>query len=175
MTDFLNLLAFDFVQQALYAAVLISICSGIIGSIIVASRTVFLSGGVAHSAFGGVGVSLYFGFNTLLGASIAGIFMSSILLYFIINKKHNIDSFIASSWAFGMALGVILIDMTPGYSVDITSYLFGSIVSVSLNDIYVIATYNVILITFTLLYYREILSVLYDEEFCRLKQLRVNL
>lgn len=175
MTAFLDLLTLDFVQKAFFAAILISISSGLVGSIIVASRTVFLSGGVAHSAFGGVGLSLYFGFNILLGASITSVIMSIILLYCIIYKKYNIDAFIASSWAFGMALGVILIDMTPGYSVDMTSYLFGSIVSVSISDIYAISIYNVTLVIFISLYYREILSVLYDEEFCRLKQIKVNL
>lgn len=170
-----DLFSFEFIQNAFLAAFLISICSGIIGSIIVASKTVFLSGGVAHSAFGGVGLALYFGFNVLIGASIISIIMSSILLYFVMYKKYNVDSFIASSWAFGMALGVILMDITPGYGIDMTSYLFGSIISVSIIDIYVIFIFDLILIIFTFLYYREILSILYDESFCKLKKMKVNL
>ena len=119
----MEILSLQFVQFALLSAFLVSICSGIVGSIIVSNKTVFLSGGVAHSAFGGVGLALYFGFNVMLGAAITSILMSLLLLYFIIHKKKNIDSFIAAAWAFGMALGVILIDITPGYGIDLTSYL----------------------------------------------------
>lgn len=171
----IELLEFNFIQNTIIAAILISICSGIVGVLIVSSRTVFLSGGVAHSAFGGVGLALYFGFNTMLGAAITSILMSFFLLYFIIYKKENIDSFIAASWAFGMALGIILIDITPGYSIDITSYLFGSILSVSINDLVIIFIYDILLIVFTMTYYMEILGILYDEVFCKLKNININI
>ncbi len=170
----LEILSLNFVQNAALVAILISICSGIIGVLIVSNRIVFLSGGVAHSAFGGVGVALYFGFSTMLGSALAAVFMSLILLYFMLTKKRNIDSFIAASWAFGVALGVILIDITPGYAVDITSYLFGSILAVSSEDIWVIFIYDILLLCFVSVYYREILSISYDEIFCRLKHLKVR-
>ncbi len=171
----LEILSLQFIQNALIVALLISICSGIIGALIVSNKIVFLSGGVAHSAFGGVGVALYFGFHTMLGAGLMAVFMSLILLYFVLFKKQNIDSFIAASWAFGVALGVILIDITPGYSADITSYLFGSILAVSFDDIWIIVAYDILLVGFVSLYYREILSISYDEVFCKLKHIRVNL
>ena len=171
----LEILSLQFIQNALIAAVLISICSGIIGALIVSNKIVFLSGGVAHSAFGGVGVALHFGFHTMLGAGLMAVFMSLILLYFVLFRKQNIDSFIAASWAFGVAFGVILIDITPGYGADITSYLFGSILAVSNEDIWIILAYDILLLAFVGVYYREILSVSYDEVFCKLKHLRVNL
>ena len=171
----LEILQLQFIQNALIVAVLISICGGIIGALIVSNKIVFLSGGVAHSAFGGVGLALYFGFHTMLGASLMAVFMSLIMLYFVLFKKQNIDAFIAASWAFGVALGIILIDITPGYAVDITSYLFGSIIAVSSDDMWIIAIYDILLVGFVCLYYREILSVSYDEVFCKLKHLRVNL
>lgn len=170
-----EILSLQFVQNALISAFFISICGGIVGSLIVSNRTVFLSGGVAHSAFGGVGLALYFGFNVILGAAITSVIMSLILLYFIINKKTNIDSFIAASWAFGMALGVILIDITPGYANDMTTYLFGSILTVSKIDITIIMLYDIFLIIFICNYYREILSISYDEIFCKLKNININL
>lgn len=171
----LEILSLQFMQNALIVALLISLCSGIIGSLIVSNKIVFLSGGVAHSAFGGVGVALYFGFHTMLGAGLAAVFMSLVLLYFMIFRKQNIDSLIAASWAFGVALGVILIDITPGYGIDITSYLFGSILAISREDIYIIAVYDMLLLCFVGLYYREILSISYDEIFCKLKQVRINI
>lgn len=171
----LEILSLQFVQFALISALLVSICGGIVGSLIVSNKTVFLSGGVAHSAFGGVGLALYFGFSVMLGAAITSITMALILLYFIINKKTNIDSFIAAAWAFGMALGVILIDITPGYANDMTSYLFGSILAVSKDDIIIIAIYDILLVGFVCMYYREILSVSYDETFCKLKNININI
>ena len=171
----MEILSLQFVQFALLSAFLVSICGGIVGSIIVSNKTVFLSGGVAHSAFGGVGLALYFGFNVMLGAAITSILMSLLLLYFIIHKKKNIDSFIAAAWAFGMALGVILIDITPGYGIDLMSYLFGSILAVSKIDIIIIAVFDVLLIFFICLYYREILGILYDETFCKLKNININI
>lgn len=170
-----ELLNFQFIQNALIATLLISICGGIIGSLIVSNKLVFLGGGVAHSAFGGVGIALYFGFSTMLGAAITSIIMSLILLYFVISKKQNIDSFIAAAWAFGMALGVILIDITPGYGSDMTSYLFGSILAISTKDIFIILIYDILLLIFISLYYREILSISYDEVFCKLKKININI
>lgn len=161
-------------QFALISALLVSVCGGVVGSLIVSNRMVFLGGGVSHSAFGGVGLGLYFGFSTTLGAALAALLMSLILLYFIVRQKTSIDSFIATAWAFGMALGVILIDITPGYASDMSSYLFGSILTVQPADLAIIALYDALLLCFVGLYYREIISVSYDEVFCRLKKLPVN-
>lgn len=171
----LEILQLQFIQNAIIIAVLIAICGGIVGALIVSNKIVFLSGGVAHSAFGGVGIALYFGFNAMLGASLMAVFMSLILLYFALFKKQNIDSFIAASWAFGVALGIILIDITPGYALDITSYLFGSILATSREDVWIIFIYDVLLVAFVVIYYREILSISYDEIFCKLKSLRTQI
>lgn len=171
----LEILHLQFAQNALFVAILISICGGIVGALIISNKIVFLSGGVAHSAFGGVGIALFFGFHTMLGAGLMAIFMSLILLYFVRFRKQNIDSFIAASWAFGVALGIILIDITPGYALDITSYLFGSILATSREDILVIALYDALLVGFVGVYYREILSVSYDEIFCKLKGLKTQI
>ena len=170
----LDLLSFQFIQNAIFAAFLISIASGIIGTIIVSSKYVFLSGAVAHSSLGGIGVALYFGFSTMLGAAITSVAMSFILLYYTINKKENLDSLIATLWAFGMAFGIILIDITPGYGADLSSYLFGSILSVSRMDIAVFIIYDFILIIFISLFYREVLSVLYDEIYCKIRGIDIN-
>ncbi|PAF53294.1 hypothetical protein BKH42_06660 [Helicobacter sp. 13S00482-2] len=172
MSEFFS---YSFVQNALIASFLISICAGIIGSIVVSNKTVFLTGGVAHSAFGGVGVALYFGFNATLGASLAGVLMGLLMVYAVNKYKNRIDTFIAASWALGMAIGIILIDLTPGYGSDITSYLFGSIIAVAPSDIISIAVFDVVLLIFVFMYYQEILSIFYDSEFCTLKKLNVQI
>ncbi|PAF41337.1 metal ABC transporter permease [Helicobacter sp. 11S03491-1] len=169
-----ELLTYDFVRNALIASFLISICAGVIGSIVVSNKTVFLTGGVAHSAFGGVGVALYFGFNATLGACFAGVLMALLMVYATTKYKNRIDTFIAASWALGMAIGIILIDLTPGYSSDITSYLFGSIIAVAPSDIVSIGVFDVVLLFFVGVYYRELLSIFYDSEFCKLKKINVK-
>lgn len=171
----IELLSYGFVKNALIASFFISIIAGIIGSIIVSNKTVFLAGGVAHSAFGGVGVALYFGFNATLGATLAGVIMALLMMYATTKYKNRIDTFIAASWAFGMAIGVILIDLTPGYGSDITSYLFGSIIAVAPLDIVSIGVFDIVLLVFVIVYYREILSIFYDSEFCKLKHINVKL
>lgn len=171
----IELLSYGFIKNALIASFFISIIAGIIGSIIVSNKTVFLAGGVAHSAFGGVGVALYFGFNATFGATLAGVIMALLMMYAVTKYKNRIDTFIAASWAFGMAIGVILIDLTPGYGSDITSYLFGSIIAVAPLDIISIGVFDIVLLVFVIVYYREILSIFYDSEFCKLKHINVKL
>ncbi|PAF48708.1 hypothetical protein BKH41_05435 [Helicobacter sp. 12S02232-10] len=171
----MELLSYSFIQNALIASFLISICAGIIGSIVVSNKTVFLTGGVAHSAFGGVGVALFFGFNATLGASLAGVLMALLMVYATLKYKDKIDTFIAASWALGMAIGIILIDLTPGYGSDLTSYLFGSIIAVAPNDILSIAIFDIVLLIFVIFYYRELLSIFYDSEFCQLKKINVQI
>ncbi|PAF42478.1 metal ABC transporter permease [Helicobacter sp. 11S02596-1] len=170
----IEFLSYGFIQNALLASFLISICAGVIGSIIVSNKSVFLAGGVAHSAFGGVGVALYFGFNATLGACIAGVLMALLMAYAVHLHQNKIDTFIAASWALGMAIGIILIDLTPGYSSDITSYLFGSIIAVAPSDIVAIGVFDVVLLVFVGVYYRELLSIFYDSEFCRLKKINIH-
>lgn len=170
-----ELLSYAFIKNAFIASFLISICAGIIGSVIVSNKTVFLAGGVAHSAFGGVGVALYFGFNTTLGAGISAVLMALLMVYATNKHKNRIDTFIAASWSLGMAIGIIMIDITPGYGSDITSYLFGSIIAVAPSDIISIGIFDIVLIVFVSIYYRELLSIFYDSEFCRLKKINVKI
>lgn len=171
----LDLFSYQFVYMALIVAFLVSICSGILGSIIVANKSVFVAGGVAHCAFGGVGVAIFFGFSTMLGALGFSVLMALFIAYANFYQKDRLDSYIGAAWAFGMALGVIMIDISPGYASDISSFLFGSLIAVNFTDIAALLVFDVILISFVGLYYNEIVSLFFDSEFCRLKGLNVSL
>ena len=131
----LDILQYQFIQNAILAGILVSIASGIIGSLIVVNRMVFLAGGMAHTAYGGIGLAVFFGFPIFLGASIFTVFAALLMAKITLKNKENIDTIIGLIWAVGMAIGIILIDLTPGYNVDLMSYLFGSILAVSSNDI----------------------------------------
>jgi len=158
-------LQFEFMRNALLAGVLVSISCGIIGSLVVANRLVFLSGGIAHAAFGGIGLALYLGFSPALGAALFSVAVSMIMGGVSLKSKHRADTIIGVLWAVGMALGIILIDLTPGYNVDPMSYLFGSILSVSKADIWFTAALDVVIFLIILAFYREFLAMSYDEEF----------
>lgn len=164
-----------FLQNALIAIALIAVISGIIGSLLVSNKIVFLGGGVAHSAYGGIGVAFFYGFSLLLGACLSAIFVAFVLA--IVKKKFMdmIDTFSAILWAFGMALGVIFMNLSSSINADIESYLFGSLLSVDNELLTILLIFDILLLLFTICYYKDILYVSYDYEFCKLKGIKVSL
>ncbi|NQU14973.1 MAG: metal ABC transporter permease [Desulfobacteraceae bacterium] len=158
-------LQFEFMRNALLAGILVSISCGIIGSLVVANRIVFLSGGIAHAAFGGIGLAFYLGFSPVLGAGFFSVVVSMIMGAVTLKSKHRADTIIGVLWAVGMAIGIIFIDLTPGYNVDAMSYLFGSILSVSMADIWFVVGLDGMIFLIILAFYREFLAMSYDEEF----------
>jgi len=170
----LEVLNFQFIQNAIIAGLLVSIASGIIGSLIVVNRMVFLSGGIAHTSYGGIGLAVYFGLPIFLGASLFAVGASLIMAYLTLNKRDRLDTFIGLMWAIGMAIGIIFIDLTPGYNVDLMSYLFGSILAVSTSDIYCMSSLLFIIILIITFWYRNILAVSYDSQYASLQGVNVK-
>ena len=164
-----ELVSLKFVWMALLVSFLVSVVSGVIGSIAVANKKGFVAGSVAHSAFGGGGLALFCGFSPTLGAVLFAIGVALFLSWADRHFGDRLDSYMGAIWAFGMALGVVFIDLTPGYNSDIASYLFGSIIAVSDEEALAIAVYDVVLLGFVGVYYRQILGLLYDEAFCRVQ------
>lgn len=161
----LEAIQYEFMRNAIISGVLVSIGCGIIGSLVVANRIVFISGGIAHAAYGGIGLAFYMGFNPVLGSALFSIGVSMIMGAVSFNNRERSDTLIGVMWALGMALGVILIDLTPGYNADLMSYLFGSILSVPNSDIMVMILLDVAIFIMILMFYKEFLAMSYDEEF----------
>ncbi len=170
----IELLNYEFIQNALIAGILVSIASGIIGSLIVVNRMVFLAGGIAHTSYGGIGLAVYLGIPIFLGASLFSVLAALLIAYITINQKDRLDTFIGLIWAVGMAIGIILIDLTPGYNVDLMSYLFGSILAVSNEDLYFMSALTAFIIFIITLFYRDILAVSYDSEYAKLRGISVK-
>lgn len=144
------ILNYNFMQYALLAALLASIVSGVIGTIIVEKKLVSMSGGIAHASFGGIGLGYFLGIEPILG----GIFVAAAASISVgqIQRKRgtSADTLISMLWAAGMALGILFIGLTHGYPPDMTSYLFGDILTV--NDLYlVVMTGMVALIVLTVI------------------------
>jgi len=170
----LEALSYSFIQNAIIAGVLVSIITGIIGSLIVVNKMVFLSGGIAHSAYGGIGLSIYFGLPMLLSTSIFSVIITIIIALLTYKKRENLDTIIGLTWAMGMSLGILLVDLTPGYNADLMSYLFGSILAVNNEDISFMLILLGFIIFTLLLFYRDILAVSYDSEYAKLRGVKTR-
>ena len=170
-----ELLEYKFIVNSLLAGILASISCGIIGTYIVTRRMVFLSGGITHSSFGGIGIGYFLGFNPIISAAIFGV-LSALGIEFI-SKRSDIreDSVIGILWSFGMAIGIMFIFLTPGYAPNLMSYLFGSILTVSTLDILLMLGLSIVLILVFTFFYRIILFISYDQEFARTHKIAVSL
>lgn len=171
----IDILGYTFIQNALLGAFCTSIICGIIGTLVVTNRMVFIAGGIAHSVYGGVGIAAFLGFPILVGAMGFSIFCAILLAYMLLFVKERLDSLIGSLWAFGMALGIILVELTPGYNKDFMGYLFGSILSITEYDIYLMLGFGLLLIIFIWLNYRIILGISYDSEFTQLQGINTKI
>ena len=167
-------LQFDFMQNALAAGLLASVICGIMGTLVVVNRIVFLSGGIAHAAYGGIGLAFYFKWPYLPGTIGFSLFAAMVMAAISYTAKHRADTIIGVIWALGMAFGIILIDMTPGYNVDLISYLFGSILTVPRSDLLIMAAIGVLMTVLVAYYYQDLLAMSYDEEFARIRGVPVK-
>ncbi|WP_167610567.1 metal ABC transporter permease [Maribellus sediminis] len=175
MSALVELFNYDFFQKAFLAAVFASISCGIIGGYIVSRRIVFISGGITHASFGGIGLAFLLGFNPLLGAVLFAVAAAMGIQFFTKVAEIREDSSIAIWWSLGMALGIIFVFMTPGYTPNLMSYLFGNILTVTNSELWWMLSLNVVIIGFFVLFFSKILYIAFDEEFARTAGLPVNL
>lgn len=167
-------LQFEFMRNALIAGMLTSIICGIIGTLIIVNRLVFLSGGIAHSAYGGIGLAFFFGWPYMVGAIGFALFSAMIMAAVSLKSKQRADTIIGVMWAMGMACGVLLLDITPGYNVDLMSYLFGSILSVPQTDLVSMAVIGVLILGLIVYFFQDLLAMSYDEEFAQIRGVPVK-
>jgi zinc transport system permease protein len=167
-------LRFDFMQNALAAGILVSLACGLIGVFVVVNRMVFISGGIAHAAYGGIGLGYFFRFDPVLGA--LGFSLLSALAMGWIERRYRqrSDTLIGVMWALGMALGVLLIDLTPGYKADVSSYLFGSILAVPRQELAYMAALDLLLVLLVWLFYKELVALSFDSVYAATRNVPVE-
>ena len=170
-----SIFQYEFVIKGLLGALFASITAGLAGTYIVSRRMVFLSGGITHASFGGIGIGYFAGINPVVGAAVFGIFSALGVEYLSVKQKIREDSAIGILWAFGMAVGIIFIYLTPGYTPNLMSYLFGSILTVTNADIIALGIMSLILIFYFTAFYRTILYISFDESFARTYSSYVNI
>ncbi|MDY6915439.1 MAG: metal ABC transporter permease [Candidatus Cloacimonadota bacterium] len=175
MTDFFySVLHHSFLQNAILAGILASIVCGITGTFVIIKRITFISGGIAHSVLGGVGVAYYLGIEPLIGAFVFAILSAVIIGLIKLKGKQHEDTVISALWAVGMAMGVIFMHLTPGYQSDLMTYLFGNILLVSRLDLWILVILNLIIIGSVILLYRQFIAISFDEKYARISGLKVN-
>ncbi len=162
-----SIFQYSFIIKGLLGAIFASITAGLAGTYVVSKRMVFLSGGITHASFGGIGIGYFLGINPVLGAAVFGILSALGVEYLSVKQRIREDSAIGILWAFGMAIGIIFIYLTPGYTPNLMSYLFGSILTVSRADIIALGIMSAILILYFGIFYRTILYISFDEVFAR--------
>ena len=168
-------MTYEHLADAFVACLLSAITCGIVGSYVVARRMVFLSGGITHASFGGLGLAIYAGFNPLVGALLFASVASVGVEFASRRGRIREDSAIGIIWSVGMALGALFMSLTPGYAVELPSYLFGSISLVDGGDIKWLAALMVVVVAGALLFGRKIMYVTFDEEYARSQGLPVSL
>lgn len=170
----MELFEYIFFRHALVGTLLACVTCGVIGTYVVTRRLLFISGGITHSSFGGVGLGMYFSVNPTLGAFVFAVMSALGIQILGRNKEIREDSAIAVLWVLGMTVGVIFCFMTPGYSAELSAYLFGNILTITRNDIMVLAIICAVQLLFTAVMYRSVISVAFDKEFARSRRLPVE-
>ena len=158
---------YRFLANALIASILSGLVCGIIGTYIVARRTVFLSGGITHASFGGIGIAYYFGANPILGAAVFAVLSAIGIEWVSDRKKIREDSAIGIMWSVGMAVGIIFIYMTPGYVPNLMSFLFGNILTVTSGDLIALGSLAVVVVAVFAAAWRRIVFAAFDRQFAR--------
>lgn len=169
----MDILAFPFFQNALLGVVIISVAAALVGCYIVSRRMVFISGGITHACFGGLGLGYFLGISPMLMAAVFAV-GGSLGVDWLARGRTRRDSAIAVIWAFGMALGILFIFLTAGSVPELNSFLFGNVLTIGKSDLWMFAGFTSILILFYIRYYRLIVAVSFDEDFARTLNLPVT-
>ncbi len=173
--DFLSsIFDFDFLLY-LIAGILSSIACGITGTFVVKKKITFVSGGIAHGVLGGVGLFYFLGLNTQIGAVVASLIFALILTISKFKYKGNEDTLVASIWSAGMSLGIIFMFITPGYNVDLLSFIFGNILMVDQESILMLLAFDIIIIGLVFSLYKYLKYVSWDEEYLEVRGFNVPL
>jgi len=175
MTDIFSIFTeYGFIQNALLAGILSSIACGITGTFVVVKKISYIGGGIAHAVMGGLGIAYFWGINPLFGA-LAFALISALLIGLVkLKLKQNEDTVISALWAIGMAIGIIFAYLTPGYNVDLLSFLFGNILMVSGESLWLLIVLDLIIFLLVLIFYKQFIYVCFDEEYAALRGINVD-
>jgi len=165
--------SYGFMQNAVIIGLLASVACGGMGTYVVVKRIVFFSGGISLTVRGGLGIAYYYGYNPIHGAVVSAL-VAAVVIGLVSLRYHEYeDTIIGALWAIGMAVGIVFIYKTPGYSIDLMSYLFGNILMVKRESLYLLASLDALIIVLVFLFYKRFMAVCFDEEYSQLQGIGV--
>ena len=173
--EFFELFQYAFFRHALLGSLFASVACGIIGTYIVTRRLVFISGGLTHASFGGIGIGLYAGVSPILAAAVFSVLSAFGVEWLSKRSDMREDSAIAVFWTFGMAVGIIFSFLAPGFTPDLSSSLFGNILTITKGDLLMLGVLSAVLALFFSIFLRPILAIAFDREFARSQRMPVAL
>lgn len=169
-----------FFRYAVIAGLLAAIPFGIIGTYVVVRRISYIAGAISHCMLGGVGLGLYLQkavgiswFGPLQGAILVALLSAVILAFVSFFSKQREDSVIGALWSAGMAIGLLFIAKTPGYT-DPMSYLFGNILLITRNDIFFVLALDILVVGIVGVFYNKLMAICFDNEFAGLRGVRTH-
>lgn len=171
----MEILEYQFFQNALLGSLLASVACGVIGTYVVTRRLVFICGGITHSGFGGVGLGMFLGINPAATAFLFAAASALGVQFLGRNKEIREDSAIALFWILGMSLGIIFSFLSPGYNTELSTFLFGNILTITRGDIVLLAVLSLLLLLFNVLFHKVIVLVAFDRDFARIRGVPVML
>jgi zinc transport system permease protein len=174
MSSLLDAFAYDFLRHALAAGLLAAVLCGVVGTFVVIKRLAFVSDGISHAAFGGMGVCFFLGVDPLLGAIPAALACALVLGLADQGTLRSSDAVIGVLWSVGMAIGIVFIYMSPGYAPNLMTYLFGNILLVQRREVLVILVLAVVVLVLLYLFRRSLVAVAFDEVSARVQGVPVR-
>ena len=161
-------------SNSLIASLLLSIAIAIIGPLMLVHRSNYLAASIAHGSYGGVGIAIYLGISLLLGTTLFALALALLLAFLSLKQRKHFDVLIGVLWALGMSIGIIFIDLAPGYNTDLLAYLFGDILLVPISDLWYMGAVDALALLFVARYYHHLLAMAYDKEFSLARGVDVN-
>ncbi len=170
----IEVLTYTFMQRALVAGVLIGVVCAVIGVYVVLRGMSFIGAGIAHASFGGVALGFLLGINPVISAITFCLAVAWGIAWISRSGRIKEDTAVGIFFASTMALGILVIGLMEGYNVDLFSYLFGSILAITREDVWLTVGLSALVLTLVGLFFKELLFITFDPETAQVLGLPVN-
>ena len=172
--DLMQMFSYPFMQRALIAGVLVSLCAALLGVSLVLKRYSMIGDGLSHVSFGALAIAVALGMTPLY-FSIPVVVLAAFFLLRMASHPHwNSDAAIAVMSASSLAIGIIVISRTTGMTTDVDNYMFGSVLAMSKADVALSVVLCAAVLVLFILFYHKLFAVTFDESFSRATGLKVE-
>lgn len=169
-----EMMSYPFIVRAMIVGILVSLCSSLLGVSLVLKKYSMIGEGLSHVSFGAIAIAVALGVSPLKISIPIVMIVAFLLLRIKDSSKIKGDSAIALISSSSLAIGVISIAITTGMNTDVCNYMFGSILAMSKNDVYLSVVLSIVVIFLFTIYYNKIFAITFDENFTKSTGINVN-